>query len=245
MKITITNIDDFKPYLGKSNGADAGYEYIKKFGKLYSKSDTIKKTIDQSLLLINKIVSENEPKKKPLKHKFTKGKGGKRKVVSRRKKGEKKPEKKADEPKKKPKKTSGTTKKKTGTTKEKGTTKNKSKKESKPKIGEAEPWQVTLRYFAAYCCGKEKTVTSIRKFVKQIQAQFSAKLKRKTPHIELIREIQEKLIPKANSTETKVQLPEWTDLKKRCQEAAREKTISKTVAKPQLKETALSGIKKK
>ncbi|MBQ3658062.1 MAG: hypothetical protein II956_14670, partial [Bacteroidales bacterium] len=162
MKITITNIDDFKPYLGKSNGADAGYEYIKKFGKLYSKSDTIKKTIDQSLLLINKIVSENEPKKKPLKHKFTKGKGGKRKVTGRRKKGEKKP-----------KKTSGTTKKKTGTTKEKGTTETKSKKESKPKIGEAEPWQVTLRYFAAYCCGKEKTVTSIRKFVKQIQAQFS------------------------------------------------------------------------
>ncbi|MBQ3658369.1 MAG: hypothetical protein II956_16255, partial [Bacteroidales bacterium] len=118
-------------------------------------------------------------------------------------------------------------------------------KESKPKIGEAEPWQVTLRYFAAYCCGKEKTVTSIRKFVKQIQAQFSAKLRRKTPHIELIREIQEKLIPKANSTETKVQLPEWADLKKRCQEAAREKTISKTVAKPQLKETALSGLKKK
>ena len=234
MKITITNIDDFKPYLGKSNGADAGYEYIKKFGKLYSKSDTIKKTIDQSLLLINKIVSENEPKKKPLKHKFTKGKGGKRKVTGRRKKGEKKP-----------KKTSGTTKKKTGTTKEKGTTETKSKKESKPKIGEAEPWQVTLRYFAAYCCGKEKTVTSIRKFVKQIQAQFSAKLRRKTPHIELIREIQEKLIPKANSTETKVQLPEWADLKKRCQEAAREKTISKTVAKPQLKETALSGLKKK
>lgn len=234
MKITITNIDDFKPYLGKSNGADAGYEYIKKFGKLYSKSDTIKKTIDQSLLLINKIVSENEPKKKPLKHKFTKGKGGKRKVTGRRKKGEKKP-----------KKTSGTTKKKTGTTKKKGTTENNPQKESKPKIGEAEPWQVTLRYFAAYCCGKEKTVTSIRKFVKQIQAQFSAKLRRKTPHIELIREIQEKLIPKANSTETKVQLPEWADLKKRCQEAAREKTISKTVAKPQLKETALSGLKKK
>jgi len=244
MKITITNIDDFKPYLGKSNGADAGYEYIKKFGKLYSKSDTIKKTIDQSLLLINKIVSENEPKKKPLKHKFTKGKGGKRKVVSRRKKGEKKTEKKADEPKKKPKKASGTTKKKTGTTKEKGTTKTKSKKESKPKIGEAEPWQVALRRFATMC-GKERTVTSIRKFVKEIQAQFSAKLRHKTPHIELIREIQEKLIPKANSTETKVQLPEWADLKKRCQEAAKEKTISKTVAKPQLKETALSGIKKK
>lgn len=194
---------------------------------------------------VNRQLAKVTPQKKTLKHKFTKGKGGKRKVTGRRKKGEKKPEKKADEPKKKPKKTSGTTKKKTGTTKKKGTTETKSKKESKPKIGEAEPWQVTLRYFAAYCCGKEKTVTSIRKFVKQIQAQFSAKLRHKTPHIELIREIQEKLIPKANSTETKVQLPEWADLKKRCQEAAKEKTISKTVAKPQLKETALSGLKKK
>ncbi|MBQ3689436.1 MAG: hypothetical protein II937_06155, partial [Bacteroidales bacterium] len=118
-------------------------------------------------------VKDATPQKKSLKHKFTKGKSGKRKVTGRRKKGEKKPEKKADEPKKKPKKTSGTTKKKTGTTKKKGTTENNPQKESKPKIGEAEPWQVTLRYFAAYCCGKEKTVTSIRKFVKQIQAQFS------------------------------------------------------------------------
>jgi hypothetical protein len=237
MEITITNIDDFKPYLGKSNGADAGYEYIKKFGKLYSKSDTIKKTIDQSLLLINKIVSENEPKKKPLKHKYTKGKG-KRKVVGRRKKGEKKSEPK--KPKKKAK-TSGTTKKTTTKT-EKQT---KTKKQPKKKVGEAAPWQATLRRFATMC-GKERTVTSVRKFVKEIQVNFSAKLRKKTPHIELIREIQEKLLPYANKTNVvKVQIPAWADLKTQCQAAAKEWTVSKTVEKPEIKETALSGLKKK
>lgn len=231
MKITIDNIDEFKPYLGISDGADAGYNFIVKNGDLYSKSDKIKKTIDKSLQLINKIVSENAPQKKTLKHKFTKGKG-KRKVVGRRKKGEKKSEPK--KPKKKAK-TSGTTKKTT----------TKTGKKTKPKVGEAAPWQATLRRFATMC-GKERTVTSVRKFVKEIQANFSAKLRKKTPHIELIREIQEKLLPYANKTNVvKVQIPAWADLKTQCQAAAREWTVSKTIKKPEIKETSLSGLKKK
>ena len=257
MKITITNIDDFTPFLGKSKGADAGFEYIKKFGKLYSKSDTIKETIDKSLLLINKIVSENEPQKKPRKGKYTTAKG-KYKITSRRKKGEPKEKKEAKKeegkPAKKPKTTRSTPKNSTsspknGTKAEKKTDKtaktSKSKKEGKPKVGEAEPWQITLRYFATYCCGKEKTVTSIRKFIKQIQTTFSAKLGNKTPHIDLIRDIQKKLLPMANSSEVKVSLPEWSDLKKRCQEAAKDKIISKTVKRPKLTSASLSGLKKK
>ena len=62
MKITIENIKDFKPYMGISEGADAGYNFILKNADLYGKSEKIKNTIDKSLLLINKIVSENKPK---------------------------------------------------------------------------------------------------------------------------------------------------------------------------------------
>lgn len=237
MKITIDNIEEFKPYLGKSKAADAGFDFIVENGDLYDDDDTIKETIDKSLQLINKIVSENAPKKKPLKHKFTKG-NGKRKVVGRRKKGEKKSEPK--KPKKKAK-TSSTTKKTTTKT-EKQT---KTKKQPKKKVGEAAPWQATLRRFAGWC-GKERTVTAIRKFVKEIQANFSAKLRKKTPHIEIIREIQEKLLPYANKTNVvKVQIPAWADFKAQCQAAAKEWTVSKTVEKPEIKETALSGLKKK
>lgn len=236
MKITIDNIEEFKPYLGKSKAADAGFDFIVENGDLYDDDDTIKETIDKSLQLINKIVSENEPKKKPLKHKFTKGKG-KRKVVGRRKKGEKK-----SEPKRPKKKAKSSTTKKTTTETEKQT---KTKKQSKPKVGEAAPWQATLRRFATMC-GKERTVTSVRKFVKEIQANFSAKLRKKTPHIELIREIQEKLLPYANKINVaKVQIPAWADLKTQCQAAAKEWTISKTIEKPEIKETSLSGLKKK
>ncbi|MBQ9215102.1 MAG: hypothetical protein IJ150_14360 [Bacteroidales bacterium] len=227
MKITIDNIEEFKPYLGKSKAADAGFDFIVENGDLYNDDDTIKATIDKSLQLINKIVSENAPQKKTLKHKYTKGKGGKRKVTGRRKKGEKKTEEK-------PKRKRKTTDKK-----------NKEKKPSKPKVGEEAQWQNALRTFARMC-GKEKTVNTVRKFVLTIQSNFAKKLGKKTPHIELIREIQTKLLPYANKTEqTKVQLPEWSDFKAKCQTTAKEWTVSKTIKKADMTEKTLSGLKKK
>ena len=171
----------------------------------------------------------------------------KKKPKSESKKGSKKEDSGKETGKK-----SGSNSKKSSSTPKKGANAGKktdeapkTEKKGKPKVGEPEPWQVTLRYFATYICGKEKTVTSIRKFVKQIQATFAAKLGNKTPHIDLIREIQEKLLPRANSTDKKITVPEWADLKKRCQEAARDKVVSKTVAKPEIKSAALSGLKKK
>ncbi len=216
MKISITNIDDFKPFLGKDDVADAAYDYVKKFGKIYGKSAKVTEAIDESLKVLSEVATENAPEKKT----------------------EDKPKKdnkgKSDKPKKK---------RKTGK-KDTQNKKNKEKKPSKPKVGEVAPRQATLRRFASMC-GKERTIASIRKFVKEIQANFSAKLKRKTPHIELIREIQTKLLKYANSGERKVSLPQWDDFKKQCQAAAREWTVSKTVGKPELKETSLSGLKKK
>ena len=234
MKITIENIKDFKPYMGISEGADAGYNFILKNADLYGKSEKIKNTIDKSLLLINKIVSENEPKeeKKEAKSEKPSEKPTKKPKSDDSGKKEKPKKKVKKDTKDKPTKTPKTPKAK------------KEKKETKERVAEAEPWQYTLRRFAAMC-GKERTVTGIRKFVREIQANFSAKLGKKTPHIDLIRQIQEKLLPKANSKEKKIELPQWDDLKKQCQQAAREKIVSRTIAKPEIKSAALSGLKKK
>ena len=183
-------------------------------------------------------VKDATPQKKSLKHKFTKGKSGKRKVTGRRKKGEKKAQKE-EKPKRKVKSSSDKSSK-TSTKKE-----SKEKKPSKPKVGEEAQWQNALRTFARMC-GKDKTVNSFRKFVLQIQSNFAKKLGKKTPNIELIREIQTKLLPYANKIDqNRVQLPEWADFKAKCQAAAKEWTVSKTVKKPDMSEKSLSGLKKK
>lgn len=249
MKITKTNIIDkwseIEKYLPKQ---------IKDF---YEEADPADWTDDDMADLIDPFIDKvNEvlEKKMPTEKKTRKGKyttaKGKYKITSRRKKGEPKAKKEEEKPAKKPK-TTGSNAKKSSSTPKKGAKAGKktdeapkTEKQGKPKVGEAAPWQSTLRKFASMC-GKERTVTSIRKFVREIQANFSAKLKGKTPHIELIREIQEKLLPKANSSERKVTLPQWDDLKKQCQAAAREWTVSKTVKKPEIKSTSLSGVKKK
>ena len=234
--ITIKDLSDYDKIKGLNETIDKGYPMVKKTidGGLYERNDNAKRIVDTWLEKANALLAQQtkEEKKEP--------------------KAEPKSEKPSAKPTKKPKtKDSDKPKKQSKTKKEKKDEKPKTQKPTKPtkttkeKIGEAEPWQVTLRYFATYCCGKDKTVASIRKFVKQIQATFSAKLGNKTPHIELIREIQEKLLPKANSSEKKVSLPEWSDLKKRCQEAAKDKIISKKVKRPTIVKTALSGLKKK
>ncbi len=174
-------------------------------------------------------VKDATPQKKSLKHKFTKGKSGKRKVAQ-----------KEEKPKRKVKSSSG--KSSSGKSSKTST---KEKKPSKPKVGEEAQWQNALRTFARMC-GKDKTVNSVRKFVLQIQSNFAKKLGKKTPNIELIREIQTKLLPYANKIDqNRVQLPEWADFKAKCQAAAKEWTVSKTVKKPDMSEKSLSGLKKK
>lgn len=262
--ITIKDLSDYDKIKGLNETIDKGYPMVKKTidGGLYERNDNAKHIVDTWIKKANALLAQQtkeekkEPKAEPKSEKPSEKPTKKPKTKDSDK--PKKPSKPQKEKKDEKPKTSGSKRKKRTST-AKTETKTEKKKDEKPKtqkptkstkptkekIGEAEPWQVTLRYFATYCCGKDKTVASIRKFVKQIQATFSAKLGNKTPHIELIREIQEKLLPKANSSEKKVSLPEWTDLKKRCQEAAKDKIISKKVKRPTIVKTALSGLKKK
>lgn len=151
--------------------------------------------------------------------------------------GKKYVRKKKDEPKK-DKKTKDTKKE----TKSKD--KKQTRKSTKTKLAEAPNWLKTLRSFKS-AAGKERTVTGIRKMVMDIQDRFDAKRGRNTPHIDIIRDIQDKLLPYANKKTAKVQLPQWEDLVERCKKAIATVAVSSKVEKEDIKTTTLSGTRRK
>lgn len=119
-----------------------------------------------------------------------------------------------------------------------------SKKTTKTKLAEPPNWLKTLRSFKN-AAGKERTVTGIRKMVMDIQDRFDAKRGLKTPHITLIREIQDKLLPYANRhTDRKVQLPLWNDLVEQCKKAIATVSVSSKVSKEDIKTATLAGTHK-
>ena len=120
----------------------------------------------------------------------------------------------------------------------------KKRTSDKTKLAEAPNWLKTLRSFKN-AAGKERTVTGIRKMVMDIQDRFDAKRGLKTPHITLIREIQDKLLPYANKKTAKVQLPQWEDLVERCKKAIATVAVSSKVEKEDIKTTTLSGTRRK
>ncbi len=120
----------------------------------------------------------------------------------------------------------------------------KKRTSDKTKLAEAPNWLKTLRSFKN-AAGKERTVTGIRKMVMDIQDRFDAKRGRNTPHIDIIRDIQDKLLPYANKKTAKVQLPQWEDLVERCKKAIATVAVSSKVEKEDIKTTTLSGTRRK
>lgn len=120
----------------------------------------------------------------------------------------------------------------------------KKRTSDKTKLAEAPNWLKTLRSFKN-AAGKERTVTGIRKMAMDIQDRFDAKRGLKTPHITLIRDIQDKLLPYANKKTAKVQLPQWEDLVERCKKAIATVAVSSKVEKEDIKTTTLSGTRRK
>lgn len=126
----------------------------------------------------------------------------------------------------------------------------KEPKEPKPKksqVGEKPNWLKTLESFVKSIAGKEKDTWRVRDFVLNIQYKFNKKLGNKTPNIELIKDIQDKLLKYANSDEKKVTIPEYADLVAKCKKAIKEKdfTVSTKMKKSDVKTEDLSGLKKK
>lgn len=246
MKLTATNFLEQYPKIEKKKIQKIVDAYPTAFEdfEFYNDDAEIKEAIDMFIEKINKAIGD-EPQKKTRKKNYTTAKG-KYKVTSRRKKGEPKEDKK-------PKTSASKAKKPTSTPKsaakpEKKTDKApKSAKSTKEKIGENPAWLATLKSFVKSYAGQKKDTWRVRDFVRKIQGSFNAKLGQKTPNIDLIRDIQDKLISYANSDKKKVDIPAYADLVAKCKAAikAKEFTVSRTVAKPEIKTTSLSGLKKK
>lgn len=227
MKVTAKNVidkwDEIKPLL-PAELAKIGEESFLPYADLYDDFD--EEMIQDFELFLEKVNKyTDKPATKTSKRNYVRGNGKKYR--------KKKPA---------PKKDKDTSKKDKTTKKEP-----KSKqplKSTKTKLAEAPNWLKTLRSFKN-AAGKERTVTGIRKMVMEIQDRFDAKRGLKTPHITLIREIQDKLLPYANRQTAKVQLPQWDDLVARCKTAIATVSVSSKETKDDLKASTLSGTHRK
>ena len=192
---------------------------------IYNDDEDAKKAIDTFIADVNRQLAKTKSAKPATKRKYVRGKG-----KLRRKKPQTKPE---PEPKKESKKKESKPKKET-----------KKRTSDKTKLADPPNWLKTLRSFKN-AAGKERTVTGIRKMVMDIQDRFDAKRGLKTPHITLIREIQDKLLPYANRhTDRKVQLPQWNDLVEQCKKAIATVSVSSKVSKEDIKTATLAGTRK-
>jgi len=239
--ITVKNLSDYDLIKGKNDTIDKGYPMVKLSIEkgLYDKSADAKRVVDKWIEKANEFLKKNAPKEdsKPAKE-------PKKKPKSDTKKETKKEETDEGKAKKTGSKKRTSTKKDTQADKSEAP---KAKKESKPKVGEKPAWLSTLQSFVNSYAGQSKDTWRVRDFVRKIQGSFNAKLGQKTPNIDLIRDIQDKLITYANSDKKKVDIPAYADLVAKCKAAikAKEFTVSRSVAKPEIKSTSLSGIKKK
>ena len=233
MKITVQNFLDEFPKINKQTSnvrkVIEAYPTAYEDFEFYNDDATIADSIDLFIEKLNAALAADSPtppkNDKPTapKRKYTTGKG-KMKVTGRRKKGEPKPEKDTKKKTKKEKKTSKT---------------------KKQQVGENPAWLATLQSFVKSFAGKTKETWRVRKYVVDIQAKFSKKHGNATPNIDIIRDIQDKLIKYANSDERKVDIPEYTDLVAKCKKAIKEKgfTVSNKAKKPEIKTEELSGFR--
>jgi len=134
-----------------------------------------------------------------------------------------------------------------GGKKDKKEQKDKPEKKQRPKknqVGESPKWLKTLESFVKSFAGKTKDTWRVRNFITDIQAYFSKNHGKQTPNIDLIREIQDKLIKYANSDDRKVTIPAYDDLVSKCKRAIRDKdiTVSNKAKKPEIKPKELSGF---
>ena len=130
---------------------------------------------------------------------------------------------------------------------EKTEKKDKPEKKKRPKkvqVGESPKWLKTLDAFVKSFAGKTKDTWRVRNYITDIQAYFSKNHGKQTPNIDLIREIQDKLIKYANSDDRKVTIPAYDDLVSKCKKAIRDKdiTVSNKAKKPEIKPKELSGF---
>jgi hypothetical protein len=126
----------------------------------------------------------------------------------------------------------------------------KEKKQSAPKREKLErkpDWLLYMRRFLNYE-GKEIAVAALYRFTKDFQKTFKENPRREsTPHISLIRKIQDVLVEKVNKhlSEKRMTLRVSADLKSEIKDVIAKVSVAKSRGKESLKSESLSGLKKK
>lgn len=257
MKITIDNFQEKFPLIKKYLPEPLVNMYPAQVTNLefYKDSENCKKSLNLWISTVNSILANTKidetDSKKPLKHKYAKGKRGK--VTGKRKKGEKKEEKKATKRKYGKGKGGKVTGKRKKGEKKPDTKKPDTKKPAKEKTAnkpKKESYAVTPYWYKILfgfrkMAGTTKETWRIQNFFEYIQDSCASERNRKTPFIEIIRKIQSALMKYVNVDRHEIKkqaLPEWKALCTECKNAMKTVTISsKTGKKPSWEEKTLAG----
>ncbi len=123
-------------------------------------------------------------------------------------------------------------------------TEKKAKRTPKPKVGESPNWYKTMRTFSE-AAGRTVPIRSVRKMLSDLQDRFDAKRDLKTPHITIIREIQDKILPYANKKTAKVALPAWKELVAKCKTAMKTINVDGKAGYSDMESKSLAGCGRK
>jgi hypothetical protein len=225
--ITVKNILTEYPKIDQNQLPDElkadTFEFVEKYIHLYGKEKAKNTTtvIDGFIEKLNHVVSKQTAKKKS--RKLPK-KPLRAKRIKKQTKVKAKKEKKLKEAKQR-----------------------KATKPKREKLDKKPDWLMYMRRFLTYE-GKERTVQSLYRFTKDFQKTFKENPKRETtPHIGLIRKIQDVLVEKVNKhlSEKRMTLHVSVDLKSEIKDTIAKVSVAKQTGKENLKSETLSGLKKK
>lgn len=150
-------------------------------------------------------------------------------------------------PKKSGEKKSGSKKK--GDTKKKTDTKKKESKSKKAHVNPLKNWQKTLEKFISMT-GKSTDGWRVYQFVCDINTSFTKALGHKTPHVDLITEIRDKMADlcekgaKQVGRRNVIEIPKWSELVDKCKQAIKNDgdVYDSKKEKDKLKLPTLSGL---
>ena len=129
-----------------------------------------------------------------------------------------------------PKKTKKTTSKKTT-----------SKRGKREKVGESPNWYKTMRTFVE-AAGRTIPTRSVRRMLSDLQDRFDSRRGLTTPHVAIIRDIQDCLLPYANKKAEKVKLPAWKSVVSQAKAAMRTINVTGKVSYENISKMTLSGF---
>ncbi len=130
------------------------------------------------------------------------------------------------------------TKKSSKKTTSKKTTSKRGKRE---KVGESPNWYKTMCTFVE-AAGRTIPTRSVRRMLSDLQDRFDSRRGLTTPHVAIIRDIQDCLLPYANKKAEKVKLPAWKSVVSQAKAAMRTINVTGKVSYENISKMTLSGF---